>query len=158
MSRKPTLKELREFSTLPWIRCPTCGRPTAQLQEKYDRLVEEKRKDFYDHAEEVFNSLLEQGFDEKSAEELATQSGEIFADRNFYKKAVEQLGIKDACCFRTLQNPIKMPLGAGIELDPAVDVGTRMSQLQLVSPVLPEAKGTTIKATPQQKPRFYPAR
>lgn len=155
---RPTMKELREFARLPWVRCVECNRVTGRLQDKYDAILADKEKDYYDNIQDIYQTLLDQGFDDLTAQRLANQQAEIIASVKFNKRVQTELGIKDECCFKTLQSPIILPLGSGIELDPEVDVGQRMSKLQIKeapSPVLPSAKGKSI-ATPQTK-RVYRA-
>lgn len=140
---RPTMQQLREFATIPWVRCPTCKRVTGNLQDKFDQILADKRTVYYDNLEPLFNTLLEQGFDELSAQTMADQQARIIADVNFNKRVKEELKLKEYCCFNTLQNPIQIPLGSGIELDPEVDIGQRMSRLQVTNeptPVLPGAK------------------
>lgn len=158
-TNRPTMEELRQFARLPWVRCPTCSRVTGNLQDRFDEILANKENVYYDNFEPLYNTLLEQGFDDLTAQRLADQQARIIADVNFHRTVQEQLGLKDYCCFNTLENPIQLPLGVGIELDPEVDVGERLSRLQIAdqpTPVLPGAKGETI-ATPQTK-RVYTAR
>lgn len=156
---RPTIKELRQFARLPWVRCPTCSKVTGNLQDKFDEILADKANVYYDNVEPLYNTLLEQGFDDVSAQKLADRQASIIADVTFNKRITEELGISRYCCFNTLENPIQLPLGSGIELDPEVDVGERMSRLQIkqdTTPVLPGAKGEVI-ATPPTK-RVYTAR
>ena len=103
--------------------------------------------------------ILAEGEDERIAEITADKGARLIADTTFHQDVVEQLGLQDECCFNTLMNPIITPLGSGIDLDPAVDIGQRMSQLTLrrgAKPVLPGAKGEVV---PQpRKARVYLAR
>lgn len=155
-TEKPTMEELRKFARLPWIRCPTCNKVTGSLQDKFDQILADKENVYYDNLEAAYNTLLDQGFDEPTAQKLADNQARIIADVTFNQRVTKELGLKNYCCFNTLENPIQYPLGSGIELDPEVDVGERMSRLQInpkTTPVLPGAKGEVI-ANPQTKRVF----
>ena len=157
-TERPTMEELRRFARLPWVRCPTCRRVTGNLQDKFDDILADKENVYYENIEPLYNTLIEQGFDDLSAQRLADRQARIIADVNFNKRVREELGLKDYCCFNTLENPIQYPIGSGIDLDPEVDVGERMSRLQVIEkpgPVLPTATGEAI-AVPQTR-RVYRA-
>lgn len=138
--KRPTLEELREFRELPWIRCSSCGKVTAHLQERFNKILEEKSKIYYENVVPLYNTLLEQGFEDIIAQQLADKQARIIADVTFHERAEKELGLKRYCCFKTLQNPIILPLGSGIDLDPDVDVGERLSRLQLKETSKPETK------------------
>jgi DNA-directed RNA polymerase subunit N (RpoN/RPB10) len=127
---KPSLQELRDFATLPQIRC-TCGRVTGRFQDKFDRLLAEKEDVYYEKLAQTFEMLVSQGLDELTAFDLADKDARKIADILFYKRVSNELGIKNYCCFNTLFNPIQLPLGSGINLDPDVDIGTSMSRLRI---------------------------
>ena len=150
---RPTMEQLREFARLPWVRCTTCGRVTAKMQARYDEILTEKEDTYYNEVEVLYEILISQGFDDLTAQRTADQQARVIADISFNRKIKAELGLQDYCCFNTLENPIVLPLGSGIELSPEVDVGQRMSQLRLVeagtpktgvSPVLPGAKGEVV--------------
>lgn len=145
---RPTLEELREFSRLPWVRCPSCGRVTGNKQERYDAILRDKANTYYDILEKAYYTFISQGQDDLTAQRLADKQAQVVAGLEFNRRVQDELGINDYCCFRTLQNPIVLPLGAGIDLDPEVDVGEKKSR-----PVLPEV----IEGTPSQR-RTYLAR
>lgn len=123
------LDAFRDFASLPWVRCPSCGKVTSRFQKAYDGLLANKEDDYYSRVEETYLSLLTQGFDDMTAQKLASTQARIYADTRFNQRVRTELGINRLCCMRTLQNPIVMPLGSGVELDPEVDVGQRMSTL-----------------------------
>lgn len=139
---RPTLEELREFAKLPWIRCISCGKPTAHLQEQFDAILAAKADDYYASLEDNYNGLISQGFDEGSARQIADRNARIYADVKFNEKATK-LGLTRYCCMRTLETPIINPLGSGISLDPEVDIGQRLSQIKIGTQkaVLPTMKG-----------------
>ncbi len=158
VTHRPTMEELRQFARLPWVRCPTCRKVTGNLQEKFDEILADKTNVYYDNLEPIYQTLIDQGFDELTAQKLADRQARIIADVTFNKRITNELGLTRYCCFNTLENPIQLPLGSGIELDPEVDVGERLSRLQIkqdVNPVLPGAKGEVV--VPPTK-RVYIAR
>jgi len=136
---RPTMEELREFARLPWIRC-SCGKVTGRLQDKFDQILADKEKTYYENLEPLYNTLLEQGFDDITAQRMADRQARVISDVIFNRRVTNELGIRNECCFNTLMNPIILPLGSGIGLDPEVDVGDRLSRLQIKEepkPVLP---------------------
>lgn len=140
---RPTIEELQDFATIPHIRC-SCGRVTAHLQDKFDRLLAQKEETYYRSLMETFEGLMTMKIDEMQALQLADKNARQVADIIFNKKAKEELNIKEACCFNTLFNPIQQPLGGGINLDPDVDIGISMSQLSIKEQEQPAAKAIRV--------------
>lgn len=158
-SSRPTIEELRNFARLPWVRCTGCNRITGDKQDRFDAILKNKEKTYYDNVIPIFERLLDEGQDERTAEITADKEARLAADITFNREVKEQLNLRDTCCFNTLFNPIVLPLGSGIGLDPEVDVGERMSQLTIkpkVKPVLPGAKGEVVPQA--RKARIYTAR
>ena len=128
----PTIDELREFSRLTWVRCPSCGKPfTKKMQDTYDRILQEKAITYNQELEKAKVRLSATGLNQKQINKIAEQEANNITDLEFNAKVKRQVGIERLCCFNNLMNPIIIPLGSGVELDPVVDVGQRMSTMNL---------------------------
>lgn len=127
-----TISELRDFSRLSWVRCPSCGKPfTKKMQDTFDRITQEKAVTYAEELEKSKARLRATGLDIKQINKIAEQEANNVADLEFNTKVKRQVGIDRLCCFNNLMNPIIIPLGSGVELDPVVDVGQRLSTMSL---------------------------
>lgn len=128
----PSKQQIEEFAKLQWVRCLSCNKPiTAKMQKDFDKLIAQKgtiNDEMVKAYDTYYQQALNEGMEDKMATKYAEEKSKIYANVLFNKEVQDKVGIKRFCCFRTLQNPIILPMGSAVQLSSEVDIGERYSK------------------------------